>query len=308
MTDAQWSITELVDEIKRTVSTDKDFPIIVDGLTGAGKSTFAIHLAKKGCPWFKLERDIIFSREELITAISEAKPGSFIVPDETINILFNRDFMNRKQKFVIRLLDMCRDRNLCMIFCVPNFWSIDKHILESRIKLRVHVGTTGLGFMWKPTTNPFTPDKWNRKHNEKVSNNWELYPNARKTKGFIGYIKFGDLSESDKVKYLEIKARKKEEIRRKEEEEENKEEMDKQKGFVMGETMVLSMLKQQGLLKKGAFNIYSSLRGENAAALIKRVQRFEKGQDKQDTTLMYNNGDNDDISGGSLEGMQHTAI
>jgi len=295
MTDLRWSIIELVDNIQKTLSTDKDFPIIIDGLTGSGKSTIAIQLSKKGCPWFDINKDIIFSRDELIEKISNAQLGSFIICDEAINILFKRDFMSRKQKFVIKLLDMCRDRNLCLIMCVPNFWSIDKHILEGRIKLRIHVAKTGFTFMWKPTSNPFTPDKWNRKFNEQISYNWDVYPNAKRTKGFIGYLKFGDLCDSDKEAYLKIKAIKKEEIRKKEEEEEQKEKIERDKGFVMGETMVLSLLREQGLLKKGALSLYASMRDMNADALVKRVQRFDKkkaGQDNEDSIINYNNNDN----------------
>jgi hypothetical protein len=290
MSEAQWSLIELTALINKTLGIDKDFPIIIDGLTGAGKSTLAIHLSNKGCKIFKIENDIIFSRDELIKKISEAPRYSYIICDEAINLLFKRDFMSRKQKFVIKLLDMCRDRNLCLILCVPNFWSIDKHILEGRIRLRIHIARTGFGFMWKPTTNPFTPDKWNRKYNEAICYNWDAYPNARKTRGFIGYIKFGDLCEKDKERYLKIKEIKKEEIRKKEEDEEKQQEIDKNQGFVMGETMVLSMLKEQGLLKQGALNIYASIRGENPGAMIKRIQRFnkkKKGQDEKDIVVNY---------------------
>lgn len=276
MNEIEWSISELVEDVKKTLETDKDFPMIVDGATGIGKTTFSIHFAKKGCEWFRIENDVIFSKEELINKIMIAKLGSFIVLDEAINLLFKRDFMDRKQKFLLKLLDMCRDRNLCMIFCVPNFWSLDKHLLEGRIKLRVHIARTGFGFLWKPTTNPFTPDKWNRKYNEKICYAWDTYPDAKRTKGFVGYIKFGDLCDGDKEIYLRIKAVKKEEIKRKEDEEERKEIIDREKGFVMGETMVLSALKEQGLLKRGALNIYASLRGEEIGALSMRLQRFDK--------------------------------
>jgi intein/homing endonuclease len=34
MSEAQWSILELVDNINKTLDIDKDFPIIIDGLTG----------------------------------------------------------------------------------------------------------------------------------------------------------------------------------------------------------------------------------------------------------------------------------
>lgn len=303
MSEAQWSIAELIKNINGTLKIDKDFPLIIDGLTGSGKSTLAIHLSKKGYKNFDINEHIIFSRKELIEKITLAEKGSYIILDEAINVLFKRDFMNRQQKFIIRLLDMCRDRNLCLILCVPNFWSIDKHILEGRIRLRIHIAKTGFAFMWKPTSNPFTPDKWNRRYNEKISYNWDNYPNARKTKGFIGYLKFGDLCDKDKEKYLKVKAEKKEQVRKDEEEAERKQEVEKKKGFVMGETLVLSMLKEQGLLKKGAFNIYASLRGENPATISKRVQRFSKnkvGQDAIDTNNTYINVDNSNDIGRSL--------
>ena len=293
MSDAQWSIVELTTNINKTLDIDKDFPLIIDGLTGSGKSTLGIHLAKKGYVNFDINEHIIFSKNELIEKITTAEKGSYIILDEAINVLFKRDFANRQQKFLIRLLDMCRDRNLCLILCVPNFWSIDKHILEGRVRLRIHIAKTGFAFMWKPTSNPFTPDKWNRKWNEKISYNWDNYPNARKTKGFIGYLKFGDLCDNDKIKYLKIKEIKKEQVRKDEEEAEKRQEVEKQKGFVMGETLVLSMLKEQGLLKRGAFNIYASLRGESPGAITKRVERFTKSdrQAMSDNNNTYINVD-----------------
>lgn len=284
MSDAQWSISELTENINKTLGIDKDFTIIIDGLTGSGKSTLAIHLAKKGCAWFKIKEDIIFSKKELVDKIMNAERYSYIILDEAINILFKRDFMDRKQKFILKLLDMCRDKNLCLIMCVPNFWSIDKHILEGRIRLRLHVARTGFSFMWKPTTNPFTPDKWNRKYNEQVCYNWDTYPNAKKSKGFIGYLKFGDLPDGDKKEYLNVKAMKKELVRKEEEYEEKRQELEKQRGFILGETTVLSMLKEQGLLKKGAFNVYASIRGEHPATVNKRVERFAKKQGFRDAT------------------------
>jgi len=289
MAENEWTITELCGEVNNTLKIDKDFPIVIDGLTGSGKSTLALHLAKKGCQWFSIKEDILFSKKELIYKISNAPPFSYLVLDEAVNLLFKRDFMDRKQKFLLKLLDMCRDKNLCLIFCVPNFWSLDKHLLDGRIKLRIHISRTGFAFMWIPTSNPFTPDKWCRKYNEKVCYNWDNYPNAKKTKGFIGYLKFGDMPESDKKVYLKVKAIKKEEVRKAEEDEEKKEELDKQKGFIMGETMVLSMLKEQGLLKQGALNVYASIRGESAGALSKRVQRFSKHTSGLDSKDINNN-------------------
>lgn len=310
MSEAEWSLKELVDNINRTLEIDKDFPMIIDGLTGAGKSTLAIHLAKKGCSWFKIDEDVIFSRDELIDKIMKAPKLSYIVLDEAINVLFKRDFMNKQQKFILRLLDMCRDRNLCLILCVPNFWSIDKHILEGRIRLRIHIAKTGFGFMWKPTSNPFTPDKWCRKYNETISYNWDNYPNAKKTKGFIGYIKFGDLADADRAVYLKVKETKKEEIRQKEEEEENKQEKDKEKGFLLGETAVLGMLRDQGLLKYGALSIYASMKGESAKTIDERIKRYKQKEKEEGKLSNFNyiNDTKSKIIDENPSSIQHTAL
>jgi len=272
----EWSLKELAGTIKNTQRVDKDYIIIIDGGTGSGKSTIGIKLAIVGCPWFDLKKDIIFSRDELIEKISTARPGSFILVDEAINILFKRDFATKKQKFIIKLLDMCRDRNLCLILCVPNFWSMDKHILEGRVKLRMHIARTGLCFMWRPIGNPFTPDRWCRKYNEKVCYNWDVYPNAKRTKGFLGYLKFGDLAEKYKSVYLEIKAIKKAEVKRKEELEEKQGEIQKKRSVEIGRTMMLLTLKENGLLRTGALTALSKIQGESKQVISARLKRFNQ--------------------------------
>jgi len=278
----EWSITELATDIKTTLQSDKDFIIITDGETGSGKSTFSIKLAKKACPWFSIKTDIIYGRDELVEKITTAKNGSAFVCDEAINLLFKRDFMTKKQKFILRLLDMCRDKNLCLIMCVPNFWSLDKHILEGRVKLRCHISKTGFCFLWKPTTNPFTPDKWCRKYNEKVCYNWDAYPSARRTKGFLGYTRFGDLGNEEKNIYLAIKKFKKEEVKRKEENEEKKEQIERRKGIDYGENDVLLFLREKGLLKNGALTAYATLKQLDATAISHRLKTHQQIKHKED--------------------------
>lgn len=272
----QWSIEELTTDINSTLETDQDFFCILDGGTGKGKSTLALKLAIRGCAWFDIKNDIIFSREELTEKIYSARRGSWLVVDEAINILFNRDFMNKQQKFLLRLLDMCRDRNLCLLMCVPNFWSMDKHILEGRVKVRIHVARTGLAFVWKPTGNPFTPDKWNRRYNEKVCYNWDSYMNARKTKGFIGFIPFGDLAEKYKIPYQEIKKRKKEEVRRAEEEKEQRANEESKKVAELSKLEILNWMETKGLLRKGWRTQFAEREGITGAGVNQKLKSFKR--------------------------------
>ncbi|HDK42506.1 MAG TPA: hypothetical protein ENG87_03945 [Candidatus Pacearchaeota archaeon] len=312
----EWSLVELTDTLNKTAAIDKDNLVLVDGLTGAGKSTIAMKACRKGCKWFDMEKDVLYSREDVINWVSTTKPGSWGVADEVINVLFKREFAAKQQKFLIKVLDMCRERNLTLFMCIPNFWAIDKHVLDGRVRLRIHIARTGLAFMWKPSNSPFTQDRWYRYYNEKVCWKWDQYPNARKTKGFLGFLRFGDLEVKEKEKYLKIKQRKKEEVKKREEEEETKDEISKQRSVEFGKTLMLFILKKKGLLRIGALTILAELEGVTKAALSIRLKNFDKNYGESSENLvksvkegtLYNNMDNKDIIDANKDKMQHSAI
>jgi len=272
----EWSLIELTNLLVKTAETDKDNLIPIDGLTGAGKSTFGIKACRKGCPWFDMNKDILYSRQEVTNWVTTAKVGSWGLADEAINILFKREFAAKQQKFLLKILDMCRDRNLTLFMCIPNFWALDKHVLEGRVRLRVHVARTGLIFMWKPSNNPFAPDRWYRKYNEKVCWNWDLYPNAKRTKGFVGFLKFGDLDVNQKTQYLEIKERKKAEVKKQEEIEAQQESRFKQQSITLGKTMMLCKLLQLGMVSKGYSQVLAAWEGVSREAISIRIKTFRE--------------------------------
>jgi hypothetical protein len=293
----EWSMEELCKLLNDTAETDKDNIVPVDGNTGSGKSTLALKLCMKGCSWFDMKRDILYSRKEIIEWITNAQPGSWGLADEAVNALFKRDFQRGDQKFILKLLDMCRDRNLTLFLCIPNFWALDKHILEGRIRLRIHVARTGLSFMWIPSTNPFAPDRWYRKYNEVVCRNWDSYPNARKTKGFVGVMSFGDLGADQKRTYLEIKAKKKAEVKAAEEAEEQEEEKLKARSMELGKTFILVWMFDKGWLRPGALTAYADFAGVTKEAVSQKIKQFrlkfgsptaEKLMASPDS-LLYNN-------------------
>jgi hypothetical protein len=135
--------------------------------------------------------------------------------------------------------------------------------------------------MWKPSNNPFAPDRWYRKYNEKVCYNWDHYPNARRTKGFIGYLKFGDLEVREKEEYLAIKRRKKEEIKKLEEMEEKKEEILKKRSLVLGKTMMLSLLRDNNLLVRGALSAVAELEGTTKQMINQRLKTFKEKYEEE---------------------------
>ena len=202
--DYQWSIKELCEDINKTLEIDKDFPIAISGFPGSGKSTLADHLARCGDPNYKIKTHMIFTRKDLIDAINNLPPKSYIIIDEAVAVLFKRDFMQSGQKEVLKMLDICRYRNLVLIFCVPNFWALDNHLL-GRIRMRIHIEKRGLGLIFTRSNNPWVQDCWFRKHNENTCWNWDYNPDATKAKGFMGLVRFGDMPEYAKKDYHPLK-------------------------------------------------------------------------------------------------------
>lgn len=284
-TQREWSMEELAGMINETIRTDKDFVMAVSGETGSGKSTLAIKLAKRIYPDFNIKRDIIYSREELIARINDSPKFSVIIMDEAINALFRRDFMKKQQKYILRLFDMCRDKNLVVILCVPVFWSIDKHLLESKVKLRLHIERTGLSFMFKPTNHPHSPDIWARKYNLLCSPKWDYYPDATRMIGFLGILHFGDLGAEEKRIYLEDKRIKKLELAKREEEEEKKVLEEKQRIYELGKMEAFEKMRDLKLLKDGALQTLSRAEGWEKNALSNRLSAFKRQGIKLDSSL-----------------------
>jgi hypothetical protein len=267
---------EIVGLLNETAKRDKDNLVPIDGATGSGKSTLGLKMCIEGCPWFDMDKDILYSREELIEWVTTARPGSWGLADEAVNMLFKRDFAAKAQKFLLRILDMCRDRNLTILMCIPNFWALDSHIRQGRVRLRIYVAMTGRAFMWKPDTNPFADDRWWKKYNEKVCWNWAEHYNARKTKGFVGFVEFGDLAEKYKEPYLRIKKEKKEMIKKLEDEKEQQEAKKNKQSVEFGKVQLADLLRSKGLLKPGWEKAWAMEEGVTSAAIHKRIKVWKE--------------------------------
>ena len=309
--DYQWSMEELVSLLNETAKRDKDNLIPIDGATGSGKSTLGLKMCLAGCSWFDMEKDILYSREELIEWVTTAKPGSWALADEAVNMLFKRDFAAKAQRFLLRILDMCRDRNLTILMCIPNFWALDSHVRQGRVRLRIYVAMTGRAFMWKPDTNPFADDRWWKKYNEKVCWNWAEHYNARKTKGFMGFIEFGDLAEKYKEPYLRIKKQKKEMIKKLEEEQEQQESKRNKQSVEIGRMMAIEDMESSGFFRPGWQKLMAARMGITADALRKRYERWknsqELGLDNGDEQIKYNNSSKVGVFPENSEEFQHRA-
>lgn len=201
-------VKDIAKIIDRTLDSDRDTIIVISGLRGEGKSTASIQIGMQRGN-FDFERNIIYNRKEAITKIKSVEKKSTLVIDEAINVLYRRDFAKGEQKELIKLMNMCRDRNLCLIFNIPTVWNLDRDIIQTMVRLWIHIDERGTGFCFTPDASPFATDKWHRLINERIFKDWEKEKSfLSKSVNFDGTLRFKDLNDENKKKYLKIKEEK----------------------------------------------------------------------------------------------------
>ena len=195
------------------LKSDRWVFITVTGKMGEGKSCFmtilAAEISKQMGKPFSYKENITYSRKEIGIFIDgegeekkgQAPEGSTIVADEIISMFFKRNWHDTEQSAGIELLNKCRDRHLCLMGAVPNFWDLDK-ALYSVITFRVHIYKRGIAWVYEPDENPHTDDIWHRRINEK---SFSKRKNPFRDKGYVGTINFRDWTKEEKEEYLKIR-------------------------------------------------------------------------------------------------------
>lgn len=267
-----YSVKRFGKHVRMILKSDRDAPIAISGFPGEGKSTLALELMKEIIDkrLYKLDQILIYSRKELMNKIYEVSKYSGLIPDEAINMLFKRDFMKSIQKELLRLLDMCRDRNLCMFFNMPEFWEFDNHI-KKRFRYWIFIPKRGIAYIFERDNNPFISDPWHLKINEKKLRQWKdgLHPSI--CNNFLGEIRFKPLSEEEFKEYLEVKTRKKRASEKEEDAEEDLKNVE---------------VKHNFKLKKALVKVYDYLKRKEKDMSFMKFQRIS-GYSQSSMHLIY---------------------
>ncbi len=117
-----------VEKVKEVVQKkDFDYVAIIAGLPGAGKSNFAITLAKYFCPWFD-HTYIAYTAEQFIELTNNCPKRSSVVLDESFASLNSKVGMSSDYLKVVNHLQLIRQKNLFILLCLPNFFDLNKGI------------------------------------------------------------------------------------------------------------------------------------------------------------------------------------
>lgn len=155
---------------------------------------------------FHPKKALIYTQDELQQAL--ASWNIISIPDEMINITFNRDFYSEKQKDIIKMLNMFRDHGNLTIACVPQFQNLDNQI-KNLCKMKITVKKRGISIIHTPNSVVYSKDKWDQATNEKIEKEWIkrkiIRPNYSKLTTFRGLLKFPPLSKKQEAQYQQIK-------------------------------------------------------------------------------------------------------
>lgn len=266
----------LVRKIRWLQSTDRDAVLVISGLTGEGKSTLAIWIAKNLDSGFGFDRNLAYSHAEVEEKIKSLPRRSVIVIDEAINVLYRRDFMRGEQKSLIKLLNVCRFRNLCLVFNIPNLFDLDSAILNSRIRYWVWVRKRGEAFLFRIKRTPFSSDPWNKSKNEKLFKDNKL----QNSPNLVCKVRFPKLSRQDFEEYLGVQKKKKVNT----EGEQNKEDemivsthrKGYESGYKEGYLDVCLDFEKVGIIRYGDWKRFCKATNKSYGQFIKQLSRWRK--------------------------------
>lgn len=213
-----WSIKEIVQILMDRQKNAFDGNILVSGDRGNGKSTIISKIFYR-FPTFNPWKHQVYSREEVIKLLRNEKYG-LCFDDEAINSGYKRDFQNKSQQELIKMVTMYRDNFNIYASAIPNFFSLDKD-LRDLIFIHLHVIERGIAVVHMPLQGRlYSQDRWDTKNNSKIEQSWNkrmmknpnFKPPYYRLSTFRGYLLFKDLTPKQKALYLDVKATKRREL------------------------------------------------------------------------------------------------
>ncbi len=209
----EWSIKELMEDLRARQLNKFDVNIGVSGKRGNGKSTLLFHFFKS----FKKDGFIqakhqVYSQKDVIKLLSTQTFG-FCWDDEAINSGYKRDFQKSGQKKLVKIVTSFRDSFNMYASALPFFYSLDRDLREL-IFCHIHIIQRGVAVILLPLEDQVhASDPWDtkanikveNKENERIKRNPDLPFRYHRYTTFAGYLYFGPMTKKQEEKYLEIK-------------------------------------------------------------------------------------------------------
>jgi len=206
-----FSVKDIVKILKDRQQNEFDANLGVAGDRGDGKSTLSskvLYKYGKFNPW----KHQVYTQKDVIALLTQQVKGKCF-DDEAINSGYKRNFQDKGQQRLIKILTNYRDNFNIHISALPNFFSLDKD-LRDLIFMLLHVIERGIAVVHLPLQGRmYSQDRWDAKINAKIEQSWQnkIKHNVKfripyhKLSTFAGYLYFTDLTEKQKKLYKEVK-------------------------------------------------------------------------------------------------------
>lgn len=206
-----WSVQDIAKVIKARQDNEFDANFGVSGDRGNGKSHLTakiMYRLKKFNPW---KHQVYSSADVKKLLMTQVRGKCF--DDEAINSGYKRNFQDKGQQQLIKILTNYRDNYNVHGSAIPNFFSLDKD-LRDLIFLHLHVIERGLAVVHLPLQGRlYSQDRWDAKNNEKIERSWnnKLKNNINfkipfnRLSTFAGYLYYTDITDAQAKLYKEIK-------------------------------------------------------------------------------------------------------
>ena len=260
-----FSIVDLANAIRERQLNEFDMVIIVDGARGSGKSNLIWNVCKR-MGNFNPYEDIVFSRKDLKENLK--RKYSLIFADEMINAAHNRDFYEKEQKVLVKILNMYRDNHNLLIGAVPFFYDLDPQFRKF-VKMRITVIRRGLAVIQTQKRSLYLNDPWETDYNKKI----EKKADGRKLQytklsTFQGYMQFSKMTPKDDEVYRRLKEQKRNKLMEENESDEDKNDP-KQQGY---ETLYKRLLN--GNLRGREIEVFALALGLNKVTVMQHLQKM----------------------------------
>lgn len=209
-----WKVKEIANLLKTRQNHEFDGNFIVSGERGNGKSTLINKILYKFNNYRPFKQQV-YSREDVIELLTTQKKG-ICFDDEAINSGYKRNFYEKGQQELIRILTAYRDNYNVYASAIPNFFNLDKD-LRDLCFLHFHVIERGIAVVHMPLQGRlYSKDKWDSNNNLKIEERYSQrlskggkgrFPYHKLTT-FRGYILFKDMTPKQKDTYRNIKSTK----------------------------------------------------------------------------------------------------
>lgn len=260
-----FSIRDIVKILKLRQENKFDANLVISGNRGDGKSTLIDKIFLRFTQ-FNNWKHQVYSRDQVINLLKNQQYG-LCWDDEAINTGYKRDFQNKGQQELIKMVTMYRDNFNVYASAIPSFFSLDKD-LRDLVFLHIHVIERGIAIIHMPLQGRlYSQDRWDTKNNAKIEQRWvskskknpDFKPPYSKLSTFKGYLFFKDLTDKQKELYLNVKKTKRDILYNIEENGEVKKDFNvKVYELLLNEKLTKEGLQQLCLLEDKKYSVITS--------------------------------------------------